>query len=299
VIVAWWSTGARAPVVAWSTGGSARLLLVLAVLGLVPSAVGEACRRRRRVELRRRLLAVARARDLGGGAVGPMPPAAGRRPRWSALAVGAGAPLRHLARRPPDADADAAVGGATVVGALALVLGAGPVLAVAAGFAVWAVPITRRAARRARSRRALADEAPEIIDLIRLAVGAGLNVRLALEAVVRHHDGDLAGELAGVLDRVGRGERLADALDALAGASDALPPLIDALVASERYGAPLGPTLDQVAADARTGRRRRREEAARRVPVKLLFPLVFCTLPAFVLLTVVPVLLRSLPSLAP
>jgi hypothetical protein len=36
---------------------------------------------------------------------------------------------------------------------------------------------------------------------------------------------------------------------------------------------------------------------ARRLPVKLLFPLVLCTLPAFALLTVVPLLVGSLREL--
>ena len=43
--------------------------------------------------------------------------------------------------------------------------------------------------------------------------------------------------------------------------------------------------------------RRRAEEAARRVPGKLLFPLVFCTLPAFALLTVAPLVASALESL--
>ena len=149
------------------------------------------------------------------------------------------------------------------------------------------------------SDAALVDELPEVVDLVRLGVGSGLNVRLAIEAVVRHHDGRIAAELRVVLARVQRGERLADALDSMGAAGAAVQPMVDALVAAERDGAPLVDALDRVAADARTARRRRREESARRVPVKLLFPLVFCTLPAFVLLTVVPVLLRSLPSLAP
>ena len=44
-------------------------------------------------------------------------------------------------------------------------------------------------------------------------------------------------------------------------------------------------------------RRRRAEEAARRLPVQLLFPLVLCVLPAFVLLAVVPLLLAAVPQL--
>ena len=44
-------------------------------------------------------------------------------------------------------------------------------------------------------------------------------------------------------------------------------------------------------------RRRRAEVAARKLPVKLLFPLVLCILPAFALLTVVPVIVSSLRAL--
>ena len=76
-------------------------------------------------------------------------------------------------------------------------------------------------------------------------------------------------------------------------------PLVAALLASERYGAPLLDGLARLAAELRSDRRRRAEEAARRVPVKLLFPLVFCTLPAFALLTVAPLLAGALGSLRP
>ena len=39
------------------------------------------------------------------------------------------------------------------------------------------------------------------------------------------------------------------------------------------------------------------EEAARRIPVTMLFPLVMCVLPAFALLTVVPILAATLGDL--
>ena len=74
-------------------------------------------------------------------------------------------------------------------------------------------------------------------------------------------------------------------------------PLVSVLLASERYGTPLLPALDRVAVDARARRRVAADEAARRVPVKLLFPLVLCILPAFALLTVVPLLAGALRSL--
>jgi tight adherence protein C len=74
-------------------------------------------------------------------------------------------------------------------------------------------------------------------------------------------------------------------------------PLVRALTSSERYGVPLRDALDRLAVEVRLDRRRRAEEAARRVPVKLLFPLVLCVLPAFALLTVVPLLVGAFRSL--
>jgi tight adherence protein C len=149
-------------------------------------------------------------------------------------------------------------------------------------------PVWRRRDERRRSAAFVAD-LPEVVDLLVLAVGAGLTVPLAVAAVATRARGPLAGELVRVLDENVRGRRLADALDDLPRrAGDGVRPLTAALVASERYGAPIVPGLERLAREVRRERRRRAEERARRVPVKLLFPLVSCTLPAFALLTVAP-----------
>jgi tight adherence protein C len=162
----------------------------------------------------------------------------------------------------------------------------------------WSVPVLRARRRRARaqneSRRAL----PEVVDLLGLAIGAGMTVPEAIFAVARRHDGSLAGELRRVIDEMQRGRRCADALDdAGQRLGPEVQPLLAALASSERYGAPLGDTLSRIAADVRADRRRRTEEAARRVPVRLLFPLVLCVLPAFALLTVAPLLASAFASL--
>ena len=74
-------------------------------------------------------------------------------------------------------------------------------------------------------------------------------------------------------------------------------PLVTVLVAAERDGAALVPALERASDEARRGRRVEAEEAARRVPVLMLFPLVLCVLPAFAVLTVVPVLVGTLSDL--
>ena len=64
-----------------------------------------------------------------------------------------------------------------------------------------------------------------------------------------------------------------------------------------RYGVPLLPGLERTGLELRLDRRRAAELEARRVPVRLLAPLVTCVLPAFALLTVVPLLAASLEAL--
>ena len=179
---------------------------------------------------------------------------------------------------------------------LPVVPAAAPVVAIGA----WWLPIAR--ARRAERRQlaAFAADLPDVVDLVVLAVDAGLTVPLAVAAVARRAEGPLGAELCRVCDEHRLGRRLADALDDLpARAGESVRPLVTALVASERYGAPLSAGLGRLADDVRRQRRRRAEEAARRVPVKLLFPLVTCTLPAFALLTVAPLVAGALRQLHP
>ncbi len=189
-----------------------------------------------------------------------------------------------------------AVGWALVAGAAGMVLDA----PVGVGLAVVPLGLAARSARltRHRAARALADGLPEVLDLLALAVGAGLTVPLAVAAVGRRAQGPVAQALAGAMDAAQRGLRLADALDTAGAAlGPGARPLLGALATSERYGAPLGPSLDRLAGEARADRRRRAEERARRVPVLLLFPLVLCVLPAFALLTVAPLLGGAIRSL--
>ena len=131
-----------------------------------------------------------------------------------------------------------------------------------------------------------------------LVAGAGHPVRRSVELVAVRAGGQWAGELRAVARRIAHGDRTADALEGAGeNLGESVRPLVKVLCASERYGTPLVPALERLAIEARNDRRRRAEEAARRVPVKLLFPLVLCTLPAFALLTVVPLLVGAFGSL--
>ncbi len=157
--------------------------------------------------------------------------------------------------------------------------------------------LTRR--RRHRALATSARELPDVVDLFALAIGSGLNLRLALVAVASRAPPSWVDPLTAVVARIERGIGVADAFDQLPAMSgEHVHPLVSALVSSERYGTPLLPSLERLAGEVRLDRRRRAEEAARRVPVKLLFPLVLCILPAFGALTIAPLLAGALGSLS-
>jgi tight adherence protein C len=206
-----------------------------------------------------------------------------------------GRSVRRMARRADDPNLDRRLGTALVVGLVALAIK--PVLAVPLVGAVWVGPVLRERTRHRRWRARLIDEAPDLVELFRLAIGAGLTVHQAVDAVVGRARGEGATALAEVASRVAVGHRLADALDDFGAVDEALRPLASALASAERYGVALGPSLDRLADDSRVQRRRRAEEVARRLPVQMLFPLVLCILPAFALLTVVPLVLAAVRGL--
>ena len=103
---------------------------------------------------------------------------------------------------------------------------------------------------------------------------------------------------AEVVHRTERGQPFADALAALPDRlGDPAGPVADTIATSERHGLALGPALDQLTAEARASRRRLDEAEARKLPVRLSFPLVTCTLPSFVLLAIAPAVIAALSSL--
>ena len=161
--------------------------------------------------------------------------------------------------------------------------------------AVGRVLAGARARHRARREgAALGVDLPVTLDLLGVAVGAGCTPYLAVDMAARWAPPGMAARMAGVQHACALGATFAEALDDVAERAPPLRPLADALLASDRLGAPVGPALARLAAEQRAELRRHAETQARRVPVRLLFPLVFVVLPAFGLLTVIPTLLAGL-----
>jgi tight adherence protein C len=151
----------------------------------------------------------------------------------------------------------------------------------------------------ARRRRAMDAEIPQLLDLLAAGSAAGLSAVVGLQRSVSVLRGPLGVELRGSLDAVDLGARWQEELGAVT-ARLALPDLrraVAVLTRTETLGTSLTEATRELAADVRRSRRAAVAERARAAPVKMLFPLVFLVLPAFLLLTVVPVLLTTVESI--
>ena len=182
---------------------------------------------------------------------------------------------------------------ALAIAAVAIAFAGSPTLLLVLGGCGVAWHWKRRSNKR-QNQNIIGDLA-EVIDLFLLGTSAGLTVWLTLEEVSKHAQGRLGETLRDAVHRVNLGTSLTETLDWLSHQHNGqLRLLTRPLIEAERYGVALEPSLLRAREEARQLHRRQAEVAARRVPVKLMFPLVLCILPAFGLLTVVPQLVSTL-----
>jgi tight adherence protein B len=140
---------------------------------------------------------------------------------------------------------------------------------------------------------------PEVVDLLAVAAAVGLPVAGSLAGAGPRCPEPWRAAIARCLEDAEGGALLADALADLARAvGPSSAPLVAALTDALADGDRLVPGLARVATDARDLRRRTAEERAGRLPVRMLAPLVCCSLPAFVLVALVPLLAGALAGLS-
>jgi tight adherence protein C len=174
-----------------------------------------------------------------------------------------------------------------------------PMLAGPLALLAWRAPEMLLARGASRRLAGAAHEVPLFLDLLAVATSAGLAPQLAVRNATVPLDGPLADELRSAIRRTDLGRRWRDEVAAAAErlASPDLRRVAAVLGRSESLGSSLADEIARLATDVREERRSRAAERARTAPVKMLFPLVFLILPAFLLLTVVPVLLSTVRSI--
>ncbi len=147
---------------------------------------------------------------------------------------------------------------------------------------------------RAKDRQATIErELPDVLDQITICVEAGLGFEAAMSKIAEN-DGPLPQEIGRTLQDIQIGVTRDRALESLLERTDVkdLRSFVHAFVQAERYGIPIAQVLRVQADEMREKRRIRAEERAMKMPVKIVFPVVLCILPALFVVVAGPAAVR-------
>ncbi|MFG1608923.1 type II secretion system F family protein [Actinoplanes sp. NPDC049265] len=151
-----------------------------------------------------------------------------------------------------------------------------------------------------KRQRELAASLPDVLDAMVIGVEAGLGLDAAMQQVAENLTGPMPSEVNRVLQEMRIGISRTDALHALSERTTVRPlqNFVTAIVQAGELGVPIANVLREHARDQRVKRRQEAEERAQKVPVKLLFPVLFCLFPAIFVVILGPGVLRLLAALS-
>jgi tight adherence protein C len=135
---------------------------------------------------------------------------------------------------------------------------------------------------------------PDSIDLLTICVEAGLGFDAALAHVSKSTSGPLADEFYRTLQEVQLGRGRNEAMRNLADRTDVpeLRAFVLAMVQADVFGVSVANVLRVQAREMRLKRRQLAEERAMKVPIKVLFPVLFCIFPALFVVILGPAIMR-------
>jgi tight adherence protein C len=176
------------------------------------------------------------------------------------------------------------------------------VMLMTAGFAAFGYLLPNILLKNAGDKREtlMRNALPDAIDLLTISVEAGLGFDAAVARVAKNTSGPLAQEFSRLLQEMQLGIGRAEAMRAM-GERTSLADLKSfclAMVQADSLGIPIARVLRIQSHEMRTKRRQRAEEAAQKVPVKILFPVIFFILPTIFIVVIGPVFL-SMGNLFP
>jgi tight adherence protein C len=172
---------------------------------------------------------------------------------------------------------------------LAFVIGG--VVAVGLGWLLPAFVVTVFIRRR---REAIEYELPEMIDLLVVALEAGVSLAGALRVSAREIQGPLGQEMRLTLQEANMGLSPTEALENLAVRADtpSMRMFIRSIVQGETLGVSIGQIMRNLAIEMRKRRKAAAEERAQKAPIKMVFPLILLIFPAMLVVLVLPALIN-------
>jgi tight adherence protein C len=166
------------------------------------------------------------------------------------------------------------------------------------------LPNIRLASRTAERKREIFEAFPDATDLIIVCIEAGLGTEMAIARTAREmslRSKALAEELEliGVELRMGASRERALRNFAARTGVDEISMFVAMILQADRFGTSIGDALRVHAEELRLRRRLRAEEQAAKIPLKLLFPLIFGIFPALLLVLLGPAFIQIYRTFVP
>jgi tight adherence protein C len=139
-------------------------------------------------------------------------------------------------------------------------------------------------------QKAIQRALPDTMDLLTISVEAGLGFDAALAQVREHVPGPLSEEISRMLQEVQLGVSRQTAFRHMAARSDVeeVQGFVLAMIQADIFGISVSRVLRAQAKELRSRRRQRAERTAMQIPVKILFPMIFCVMPALFVVVIGP-----------
>jgi len=188
---------------------------------------------------------------------------------------------------------------AMIGGALFVLAGPAPLrvlLAAVLVVLVYLIPDVIVASRARERQDRIQHELPDALDQVTIAIEAGLGLETAIARTGQYGSGPLAEELTRTIQDMRVGFSRKEAWLALSARTDVadLRRFARAIMQADQYGVSISNVVRTQAKELRGKRRQRAEESAMKVPVKILFPLMFSILPVLFIVVLGPGVLNLL-----
>ena len=147
---------------------------------------------------------------------------------------------------------------------------------------------------RSQAKQSHFRDVPDFLDIVSLAITCGASVLDALSLGARLGPASIRSRLHLLVAAISKRVSFSTALaSAEVDAGDPIAVILDVLEQGHIEGGSVARRLEYLAVDYRRIGASRDSAEARRLSVRILFPMVLCMLPSFALLTIVPVLVAS------
>lgn len=174
-----------------------------------------------------------------------------------------------------------------------------PFLIILVGIIGFLLPFLQFRTKARKRAEEIQNKLPDILDLLYVSVEAGLGFDMAMKRATEKIKGELSNEIKWALDDIAKGRDRIEALRAIVKRTgvDDLNSFITAVIQAEQLGSNIANMLRIQSRTMRQKRKQRAEEKSMKLPVKMIFPLLFFMFPAIFIVILGPAALSAMDSL--